>query len=264
MSRFRLAAAITAGCFVPAPASAAIVQIDISGHVVSAWEGFWLGRSESVPGWQDEYAGLEPRLTQFAGISVGDEVHYRLSYDSEAVTTEIESPWPGIDELTVRGSSAMVATLTTGAHSFTHDLRQAGGWAFVSLLVGGRSWIETHSGYSFPVDISQDGYEWTETFHEDQFSRVHLPYVSDQLSQPLSAELEFSWTGLIRDAGSWEYEIFGNGHVIYGALSFSANSITARVIDPAETPAPIPLPAGLPLMAAGLGALAVLRRRSRG
>lgn len=63
--------------------------------------------------------------------------------------------------------------------------------------------------------------------------------------------LSFNWLQLNDDNGADEWVVADGGNDLDGA------------IDPVDPPAPVPLPAGLPLLLAGLGGLAVFKRKAK-
>ncbi|MDO5705493.1 MAG: hypothetical protein Q4G49_10550, partial [Paracoccus sp. (in: a-proteobacteria)] len=171
----RLPAALAAAAFFLAvPASAAVVQIDILGKatLVRQPDLEWMTRDLPY-----SFVDLESQVTRFAGVKTGDEVRFRLTYDSDAVTVKFDE-WHGAQEylMTLPGNAS--AVLTVGGASYDGlPPGHLGNWSRLGQYSHGYGRIELTSGRAVDAIVREDGEDRIETVHEDLYAYVQLPNV---------------------------------------------------------------------------------------
>lgn len=144
-----------------------------------------------------------------------------------------------------------VAMLDVGGTTVSYDVRD-GSWNALKLITRAQNRTHNSKGSLFDdaetsVTISEVNgtalaSAWSQTSGLDEYTETTLTFGGAITS--VKGTLTFAW-----DAGDWDK---------------NPNSRMAFIVKGAEIDmAPVPLPAGAPLLVAGLGAFAAVRRRAR-
>ncbi|MDO5706095.1 MAG: VPLPA-CTERM sorting domain-containing protein [Paracoccus sp. (in: a-proteobacteria)] len=235
-------------------ASAAVVQVNLTGYVTE-FDEMAQDPNEWIP------PSIQPFVPRMTGIALGDAVNIRFTYDT-AQGTITHNAGSGFESLSVMGENVASARVTVGSN--VYDI--AGNHGAVELSVApSSSYAGLLAGESreFSAPDGDDGN--MDTLYESWDVAMNLDFIGDLLEMPLSLEREFIWSGANLYAGSFSYGItsWNYDRQVSGYFNFAATNVTAQIGGDVTPPAPVPLPAGLPMLAGALIGLGVLRRRAR-
>lgn len=188
-----------------------------------------------------------------AGIAAADTLTYSLSGNFErwwGLRTTERGPYTG----SFGGSFTYDTALRdVTAWNMSMDFRYTGGTIETITLTDGPT--RASSSISGNVLTMKESYRWSSSPLQNRM-RIYLGDLSDWGDTTLTVDLVWG-----------DVDTFTGGRGFVGTSPHNNDTGTAAAglvaSSGPDTPT-VPLPASLPLMAAGLGGLAVLRRRARG